>query len=164
MTGPESRRPDAGRILWILGTVVLGVAAFSARDQIMVLSSWAKADGQVTGSEIVRYFSPKSKPVYRLRVTFQYQADGVPHIAVSSSSLGSNELATVSRKVARYPVGSHHAIYYDPANPINMHFDAGYNIEYLAIPLIIGTAGLLFVIAGTVIRFRARRAQPAVLR
>jgi hypothetical protein len=153
-----------GRMLWILGTVVLGVAAFSGRDQIIVLSSWAKADGQVTASEIMRYFSPKSKPVYRLRVTFQYQADGVPHFAVSSSSLGSSDLAAGSRKVTRYPVGSHHMIYYDPNNPVDMHFDAGYNIEYLAKPLIIATAGLLFVIAGTVIRVLARRAQPAALR
>ena len=153
-----------GRILWILGTVVLGVAAFSGRDQIIILSSWAKADGQVTGSEIVRHFSPKSKPVYRLRVTFQYQADGVPHFAVSSSSLGSNELATVTRKMARFPVGSHHSLYYDPANPTDMRFDAGYNVDFLAQPLIIATAGLLFVIAGTVIRIRSRRAQPAPLR
>jgi hypothetical protein len=153
-----------GRMLWILGTLVLGVAAFSGRDQIIVLSSWAKADGQVTASEIMRYFSPKSKPVYRLRVTFQYQADGVPHFAVSSSSLGSSDLAAVSHKVTRYPVGSHHMIYYDPNNPVDMHFDAGYNAEYLAKPLIIGTAGLLFVIAGTVIRALARRAQPAALR
>ena len=153
-----------GRILWILGTVVLGVVAFSGGDQIIILSSWAKADGQVTGSEIVRHFSPKSKPVYRLRVTFQYQADGVPHFAVSSSSLGSNELATVTRKMARFPVGSHHSLYYDPANPTDMRFDAGYNVDFLAQPLIIATAGLLFVIAGTVIRIRSRRAQPAPLR
>jgi hypothetical protein len=146
-----------GRILWILGTLVLGVAAFAGRDQIIVLTSWAKADGQVTASEIMRYFSPKSKPVYRLRVTLQYQAEGVPHFAVSSSSMGSSDLASVSRKVARYSVGSHHSIYYDPNNPVDMHFDAGYNLEYLAIPLIIGTAGLLFVVAGTVVRILARR-------
>ena len=141
MTEPDPRRLDMGRILWILGTLVLGVAAFSGRDQIIVLSSWAKADGQVTASEIVRYFSPKSKPVYRLRVTFQYQAEGVPHFAVSSSSLGSSDLASVSRKAKRYPVGSHHPIYYDPSNPANMHFDAGYNMDYLAMPLIIGSGG-----------------------
>jgi hypothetical protein len=164
LTEAGARRPDLGRILWILGTVVLGVAVFSSSEQIMVLSSWAKADGQVTGSEIVRHFSPKSNPVYRVRVTFEYKLDGLPHIAVSSSSLGSSELATVSRKVARYPVGSHHAIYYDPANPTNMRFDAGYNVDYLAKGLIIATAGLLFVIAGTVVRFLARRSQASALR
>jgi hypothetical protein len=158
------RQLDGGRLLWILGTLVVSGAMFSAHNEITVLTSWAKADGQVTGSEIVRYFSPKSKPVYRLRVTFQFQADGVPQFAVSSSSMSSSDLASVSRKVARYPVGSHHEILYDPANPVNMHFDAGYNVDYLAQPLMIAAVGLLLVLAGTVVRFLSRRAQPSALR
>ncbi len=151
-------------MLWILGTLVLSAATFSAREQITVLSSWTKTDGQVAGSEIVRRFSPKNGTDYRIRVTFEFQADGVPHYAVASSSLGSSDLATASRKVVSYQAGSHHKIYYDPANPVDMRFDAGYSLDYLAKPLIIATAGILFVIAGTAVRFLTRRSRPAALR
>jgi hypothetical protein len=146
-----------GRVLWILGTVVLGIAVFLGRNQIVVLSTWAKADGEVTASEIVRYFNPKSKPVYRLRVTFQFPVNNVAQFAVSSSSLGSTELAPVNRKAALFPVGSHHAIRYDPANPTEMRWDAGYNVDFLAVPLIVGGAGLLCVAAGGVFWLAARR-------
>lgn len=164
MIRPEPRRLDLGRILWVMGTLILSSAVFSAHNQITVLSSWVKADGEVAGSEIVRHFSVKSNPVYRVRVTFQFQANGVPHFAVSSSSTTSSNLESASRTVARYPAGSHHSIYYDPGNPANMEFDAGYNLDYLAMPLMMAGVGLLFVIAGTVVRIRARRARPAALR
>ena len=151
-------------MLWILGILVISAATFAAREQITVLSSWAQADGQVASSEIVRRFSPKNGAEYRIRVTLEFQADGVPHYAVASSSLASSDLATASRKVTAYPAGSHHRIYYDPANPVDMRFDAGYNLDYLAKPLIIASGGFLLVIAGTVVRFLTRRSRPAALR
>ena len=151
-----------GRILWILGAVVLGVAVFSARQQIAVLSSWSKTEATVKSCEIVRYFAAKSKPVYRVRLTVEYQLEGVPHFVISSSSMGSSDVASVNRKAARFPNGSHRTIYYDPNNPNEMRFDAGYTVDYLAIPLIIGVAGIVFVVAGTVFRVIASRRASAL--
>jgi hypothetical protein len=150
------RRP-VGRVLWILGTLVLGIAVFLGRQQIIILSSWTKVDGEVTTSEIVRHFVPKSKPIYRLRVTFQYPVNNVAQFAVSSSSLGSTDMAPVSRKAALFPVGSHHPIRYDPANPTEMRWDAGYNVEFLAVPLIVAGAGVLFIAAGVAFWLAERR-------
>ena len=75
---------------------------------------------------------------------------GSPITSDLTSFESTNYEATLQR-TAQFPVGSHHAVRYDPANLTQARIGAGWNRTYFALPLIILTMGAVFALIGSVL-------------
>jgi hypothetical protein len=111
--------------------------------QIQVLRSWPVRQAQVIRSEVVAQPAAKHEQLYAARIQIVYVANGRPVTAELTSFESSNYEQTV-RRAAEFPVGSRHAIRYDPNDPTQARIGAGWNRRFFAVPLITLGCGLAF--------------------
>jgi hypothetical protein len=79
-----------------------------------------------------------------------YTVAGQPIVAELTSFESKNYEATLGR-TEQFPVGSHHPLRYDPANPSQARVGAGWNKTFFALPIIVGVTGLFFFLVGAVL-------------
>ena len=115
--------------------------------QINVLQHWPETDGQVLRSEVVADASSAHASVYRAKLQVLYTVAGRPVTSELTSFESANYEATLQR-TQQFPVGSHHAVRYDPANPMQARIGAGWNRIYFALPLIVLAIGAVFACFG----------------
>jgi len=113
--------------------------------QIQVLRSWPVRQAQVLRSQVVTQPAAKHDQLYAANIQIVYVANGQPVTAELTSFQSSNYEETV-RRAAEFPVGSRHAIRYDPHNPTQARIGAGWNRRFFAVPLITLGCGLVFAI------------------
>jgi hypothetical protein len=118
--------------------------------QIQVLRSWPVRQAQVISSKVVAQPAGKHEQLYAARIQIVYVVNGQPVTAELTSFESSNYEETV-RRAAELPVGSRHAIRYDPHNPAQARIGAGWNRRFFAVPLITLGCGLVF--AGLAVGF-----------
>lgn len=111
--------------------------------QVQVLRSWPVRQAQVLGSRVVVEPTSKHDQLYSAKLEMIYVVDGKPVTTELTSFQSSNYEETV-RRAAEFPVGSRHAIRYDPANPTQARIGAGWNRRFFAVPLITAGVGLCF--------------------
>ncbi len=111
--------------------------------QIQVLRSWPVRQAQVLRSVVVTQPAPKHEQLYAANLLIVYVVDGQPVTAELTSFQSSNYEETV-RRAAEFPVGSRHAVRYDPRNPTQARIGAGWNRRFFAVPLITLGCGLAF--------------------
>ena len=63
----------------------------------------------------------------------------------------------MKRKADAYPPGSRHIIKYDPHDPNDIRFTAGYTAGFFFLPLIFGGLGVVFAGAGVPLWLAGRR-------
>ena len=117
--------------------------------QIDVLRSWPQTEAQVLRSEVVAQASGHEN-VYRAKLQMLYTVNSQPITADLTSFESSNYEATQQR-VAQFPVGSHQALRYDPANPAQARLGAGWNTTFFALPLIVFGMATVFLLIGSVL-------------
>lgn len=115
--------------------------------QIQVLRSWPVRQAQVLSSQVVVEPTSKHDQLYSAKLEMVYVVDGWPVTAELTSFQSSNYEET-ARRAAEFPVGSRHAIRYDPNNPTQARIGAGWNRRFFAVPLITAGLGLCFVGVG----------------
>jgi len=115
--------------------------------QIQVLRSWPVRQAQVIRSQVVTQPAAKHDQLYAATIQIVYVANGQPVTAELTSFESSNYEETV-RRATEFPVGSRHAIRYDPHNPTQARIGAGWNRRFFAVPLITLGCGLVFAIVG----------------
>src|SRR5208283_5890017 len=93
--------------------------------QVQVLRNWPETDAQVLRSEVVSEPSAGHEMVYRAKLQMLYTVSGNPIISDLTSFESRNYEATL-RRTQQFPVGSHHAVRYDPANPTQARIGAGW--------------------------------------
>jgi hypothetical protein len=118
--------------------------------QVQVLRTWPEADAQVLRSEVVTSPSAGHDMVYRAKLQVLYTVNGSPITSDLTSFESTNYEATL-RRVEQFPVGSHHTVRYDPANPAQARIGAGWNRTYFALPLMVLTMALVFAFVGAVL-------------
>jgi hypothetical protein len=118
--------------------------------QIQVLRNWPEVDAQVLSSEVVSESSAGHEMVYRAKLQVLYTVSGNPIISDLTSFESTNFEATL-RRTEQFPIGSHHAVRYDPANPAQARVGAGWNRTYFALPLIVLTMATFFAFVGAVL-------------
>jgi len=118
--------------------------------QVQVLRNWPEVGAQVLRSEVVTEPSPGHEMVYRAKLQMLYTVSGNP-ITSDLTSFESTNYEATSQRVEQFPVGSHHAVRYDPANPTQARIGAGWNRTYFALPLIVLTMATVFAFVGTVL-------------
>ena len=114
--------------------------------QVQVLRNWPETDAQVLRSEVVAEPSAGHENVYRAKLQVLYTVSGNPITSDLTSFESTNYEATL-RRAEQFPVGSHHAVRYDPANPAQARIGAGWNRTYFALPLIVLTMAAFFCLS-----------------
>jgi len=117
--------------------------------QVQVLRNWPEVEAQVLRSEVVAEPSAGHEMLFRAKLQMLYTVSGNPVISDLTSFESTNYVATL-RRVEQFPVGSHHAVRYDPANPAQSRIGAGWNRTYFALPLIVLVMAVVFAFVGAV--------------
>jgi len=125
--------------------------------QVQVLRSWPETDAQVLRSEVVTARSEGHEMLYRARLRMLYTVGGNPVTTDLTSFESANYEATL-RRTGQFPVGSHHAVRYDPANPAQARVGAGWNRTYFALPLIVLIMAVVFAFIGSALLAVAKTA------
>jgi Protein of unknown function (DUF3592) len=120
------------------------------RRQVQVLHQWPETDAQVLRSEVVTAPASGHENVYRAELQVLYTVTGQPVTSELTSFESTNYDATL-RRTQQFPVGSHHAVRYDPANPSQARIGAGWNRTFFALPLIVLTMAVFFALVGAVL-------------
>jgi hypothetical protein len=105
---------------------------------------------------VVTQPAAKHDQLYAATIQIVYVADGQPVTAELTSFQSSNYEETV-RRAAEFPVGSRHAIRYDPHNPTQARIGAGWNRRFFAVPLITLGCGVAFGVLAAGFFAAARR-------
>lgn len=111
--------------------------------QIHVLRSWPVRQAVVTRCEVITEPSGKHDQLYSAHIEIAYVVDGQPVTSELTSFQSSNYQETV-RRAAEFPVGSRHAIRYDPEHPQQARIGASWNRHFFAVPLITVACGGFF--------------------
>jgi hypothetical protein len=117
--------------------------------QVQVLRHWPETDAQVLQSEVVAQ-SEGHENVYRAKLKLLYTVNNQPITSDLTSFESRNYEATLQR-VAQFPVGSHHRVRYDAADPSQARMGAGWNTTFFALPLIVFGMAMVFVLIGAVL-------------
>ena len=158
---------DRSGVLQFLGVACLIVGALFAIfsipffwGQYQVLEKWPVRQGQVISSKVVVEPVAKHEQLYAARIQLVYVTSGQPVTAELTSFESSNYEETV-RRAEEFPVGSRHAIRYDPQNPTQARIGAGWNRRFFAVPLITLGCGVAFAVvaAGFFIAARTTRTE-----
>lgn len=115
--------------------------------QMQVLRSWPVRQAQVLSSRVVVEPTSEHDQLYSAKLEIVYAVEGRPVTAELTSFQSSNYEET-ARRAAEFPVGSRHAIRYDPNKPTQARIGAGWNRRFFAVPLITAGVGLGFVVVG----------------
>jgi hypothetical protein len=118
--------------------------------QIQVLRNWPEADAQVLRSEVVSEPSAGHEMLYRAKLQVLYTVGGNP-ITSDLTSFESTNYEATRQRVEQFPVGSHHAVRYDPANPAQARVGAGWNRTYFALPIVVLSMAAFFAFVGAVL-------------
>ena len=137
----------AANFIFALVFVIIGLPFFWRQWQ--VLHNWPETDAQVIRSEVVAQALGHDN-FYRAKLQMVYTVAGQPIVAELTSFESKNYEATLQR-TKQFPVGSHHPIRYDPANPSQARVGAGWNRTFFALPLIVGVTALFFFFVGAVL-------------
>ncbi len=130
--------------------------------QLQVLRSWPVRQAQVIRSEVVTEAAGKHDQLYSAKLEIVYVVDGRP-VTTELTSFQSSNYEETARRAAEFPVGSRHAVRYDPNNPKQARIGAGWNRRFFAVPLITIGCGVLFglVAAGFFVAANSGKAGPS---
>lgn len=115
--------------------------------QIQVLRSWPVRQAQVLSSRVIVEPTLKHDQLYSAKLEIVYAVEGRP-VTSELISFQSSNYEETARRAAEFPVGSRHAIRYDPNHPTQARIGAGWNRQFFAVPLITAGVGLCFVAVG----------------
>lgn len=124
--------------------------------QLQVLRTWPESDAQVLQSEVVADPSAGHEVLYRAKLQVLYTVAGKPVTPEMTSFESSNYEATL-RRVQEFPVGSHHRVRYDPANPAQARLGSGWSLRYFALPLVVLSMAAFFALVGSIFLAVARQ-------
>lgn len=157
----ESVAPPSGnndkRALKLVGGIFLPVgmglllgAWYTGNQQSTILKSWPIVDAQVTKSRMTRQRSSSGSTTttYSAEMEFRYNANGKEYMTPRSLGYSTSNSDGIRKMVSDYAPGSHHPIRYNPSNPNDIRFDAGYNFGFFFLPILLGGMGLVFSALG----------------
>jgi hypothetical protein len=94
--------------------------------------------------------------MYKAAVEFRYVIDGREHVSPAETETSTSSYSSASKTVATYAPGTRHSILYNPANPQDMRFGFGHNVDTFFLPGILGLLGLVFTPLGAGLLFFSR--------
>ncbi|MBI4164827.1 MAG: DUF3592 domain-containing protein [Acidobacteria bacterium] len=133
-----------GTVFSITGVVMVSLAGWTGIRQYHILKSWPNVEAEVVNSQVIRYHDAESGTTYRAAIDFRYGVEGKEYTAAASSSYSSSSYSRMKAKADAYATGTRHPVRYNPADPSDMRFEAGYNFSFFFLPGTLGLIGLTF--------------------
>lgn len=146
-----------GGVFFVVGLGLLTGGFFSGRRQYNILKNWPKVDATVTKSEVTTG-RDQDTTMYGTQFEFRYTVNGKEYLTPASSSYESSSYSEMKRKADVFAPGTHHTLLYDPVEPIDIRYDAGYNFSFFLAPTILGGMGIVFTGVGALVWFLFRSA------
>ncbi len=137
-----------GGIFFVVGLALLGGAVWSGDSQYAILKTWVKTDATVIESTLTKGRDSQNSTMYGTEFEFRYTVNGKEYQTPASSSYQSSSYVEMKRKVDAFAQGTQHPILYNPADPNDIRFDAGYSFGFFLLPVILGGMGLVFTAVG----------------
>jgi len=154
-----------------LGLLLLGWALWKANS----LKSWPEVEAEVTKCQVsgpsrfsgetlvIPGLTGSHKTVYFTTVEFRFAAAGKQFTASSSDQ--SDDRGGANKTARGFAPGTRHTIRYNPANPNEIRFNAGYfNVVYTVIffmnPIFFGLFGLGLAGCGLRVLWKSRSTRP----
>ncbi len=127
----------------LLGIVMLGAAAWTAYRQHTIFRHWPTVEAEVVDSRVTQGTDSDGAMMYRAAIEFRYSVDGKDYSTPAASNISTSDYASVKRQVDKYSQGTRHRIWHNPVNPDEVYFDAGYNISFFFLPVLLGGMGIV---------------------
>jgi hypothetical protein len=143
-----------GGIFAATSFLLLGVAAWSAHRQYTVITTWPAVDATVLDSRVTHETgmstgnSSQDTTMYKTEIEFQYRVGGKDYTTPSESNYSSSSYAEMKRNADAFPPGSVRRILYNPSDPNDITFSAGYTFGFFFLPVLFTGMGLLFAVMG----------------
>jgi hypothetical protein len=154
--------PKAVAMVFVpVGVVLLAIAGYTANRQNTILKTWPTVEAEVSRSEVTQGVDNEGNTMYGLHLEFTYTVNGKEFSTSASAPYRSSSRKSMREKAATYAVGTRHPIRYDPSDPEEIRFDAGYNFGFFFVPLLLGGMGLVFLVIGLAL-FRSGAIAPAL--
>lgn len=113
-----------------------------------VLHTWPGVDAEVLQSDVMPV-TIKGKTAYDIFLEFRFkQGDRVLDTTYRSNHPARSP-DSKRADAARFPVGKHVRVLYNPLDPTKLRLDPGYNLRFFAIPALITALGIACALAGT---------------
>jgi hypothetical protein len=149
-----------GGIFTPIGIIMLALAGWTGNRQYTILKTWPSVEAEVTRSEVTRGRDSEGTTMYGTEIEFRYVVNGREFRTPDSSSYRSSSYKEMKEKASKYAPGSHHPILYNPSDPAEIHFGAGYTIGFFFLPVILGAMGLVFTGLGVGVLWASRSEKP----
>ncbi|MEZ0374304.1 MAG: DUF3592 domain-containing protein [Candidatus Sericytochromatia bacterium] len=124
----------------LVGLLFLGLGLWFGLGQYRIITDWPTVQARVVSSQVT-LTSPTN---YGAEISFAYQAEGQPYTVSVASAYQTSVYTWMQELVAAFPAGSVRPLRYNPANPQQVVYDAGYTWSFFLTPLIFGLVGLIF--------------------
>jgi hypothetical protein len=154
-----------GGILTVVGLALLGAAWWTGSRQYTILKSWPTLEAEVTNSRVTHYLSHNTRrhtdtTMYEAEIEFRYTIDGRQFTAPSTPGYSTPSYPEMERMADTYAPGTRHTIRYNPADPKDIRFNAGYSFAFFRLSVILGGVGVVFTGAGIahLVAFRSGQA------
>lgn len=143
-----------------IGLILLALAGWTGNRQYTILKTWPSVEAEVTRSEVTRGHDSDGNTMYGTEIEFRYMVSGREFDTPSSSSYRSSSYKEMKGKADKYAPGTRHSILYNPSDPGDIRFDAGYNFGFFFLPVILGGIGLVFTAFGVGFLWASRSEKP----
>jgi hypothetical protein len=148
-----------------VGVILLGVAGWSGNRQYTIMTRWPTVEAEVVKSEVTHHQSQSSNEartsdMYTTEVVFRYTLNGEEYVTPSTTGYSSSSYPEMKRKADAFPPGSHHVLRYNPSDPNDVRFNAGYNLGFFFLPLIMVTMGVVFTGIGVLFIYFSMKERP----
>jgi len=138
-----------GIILALVGVGVMVGGCYFVQKQMLILRTWPIIEAEVVASEITSHrSSDDDSTTYGVLLTFHFNLHGQEYTASRDRGYTSSSYSSMEKMAARFAPGTRHAIRYNPQRPVDIRFNAGYTLEFFAIPLFLLVFGLIFLLVG----------------
>ena len=138
-----------GGIFTVVGLALLGTGWWAGNRQYTILKSWPTLEAEVTNSRVTHHVSHDSRrstdtTMYEAEIEFRYTVDGRQFTTPSTPGYSTSSYSEMKRMADTYTPGTRHTIRYNPANPNDIRFNAGYNFGFFMLPVVFGGMGVVF--------------------
>jgi len=138
-------------IFFLAGLGLLTGGFFSGRSQYNILKNWPKVDATVAKSEITTGHDNDNTAMYGAEFEFRYTVRGKEYQTPASSGYKTSSYKEMKHTVDIFAPGTQHALLYDPADPSEIRWDAGYNFSFFLVPICLGGMGIIFAGVGVLV-------------
>jgi hypothetical protein len=117
-------------LLWTAGVVVSDGATIWSLSRQQESKSWPTVTSTITKSDLRTSRGSKGRTNYSPIINYSYEVNGRPYFKdqyVYGAFTSTNSLRSATAVLSRYPVGSHPAVHYEPADPSEATLDVGMN-------------------------------------